>query len=294
MFKKVHFSVPFAFLILVTIQCSEEEVEQPIATAGEMIATLDGKAWKSTTPAAVVANGQLMVTGLGEDGTRIDVVVSELAKKKFVVDGLIGGSTSLNTVSLTPKNADISNPLYTSAYFETTAVGEVTITELDETKKTISGTFTSKVTRLVPSETTIEIKQGSFTDITYTEGQGNIPGNTASLKVNGSAFVAAQVAGVVGFGKLTISMTQGTKGVTLIVPAASATGTFSLESFGSDYSAMYIDGNTSYESTSGALTISKHDKAAKRIEGTFNFSGALFPTGGGTLSVTDGNFALTY
>jgi hypothetical protein len=81
----------------------------------------------------------------------------------------------------------------------------------------------------------------------------------------------------------------------LAFPIASKRVTYDLAGLESTNYGLYNYGTDSYESDAGSqVTISKHDKTAKRIEGTFNFNGKTFPNGDKNVTVSEGSFAVTY
>ncbi len=274
------------------MSCSEDDVK--IAAAGQMIATVENQAWSSSSAVALIYDGNITISGESADGSQTVLFVSSSAIGTFAVSGAMGSAPE-NIVSFTPKDADVlTNPTYSSTYSEEAAIGEIIITEIDETNKTISGTFHCKVSRFLPEEKEIEMKSGSFTKIPYTEDGGSTADNTFSVKINGSAFVPTTIGGVSGFGTITLNFATGNKAISISVPDDTNTGSFDFETFGGSYSAVYTDNTTVYESVSGSITINVHDKTNDRIEGTFSFGGELFPLGGGSLSVTEGSFGVSY
>ena len=62
----------------------------------------------------------------------------------------------------------------------------------------------------------------------------------------------------------------------------------------SPYSVTCMLPDNSYVSKSGSLLITKHDKAGRRIEGTFNMVAEVWPSGGSPITVTEGAFAIDY
>lgn len=274
------------------MSCSEDDVK--IAAAGQMIATVENQAWSSSSAAALIYDGNIAITGESADGSQTVLFVGSSVTGTFSVSGALGSAPE-NIVSFTPANANVTtNPTYSSTYSAKSGIGEIIITEIDQTNKTITGTFNCKVSRFLPEEKEIEMKSGSFTKIPYTEDQGNTADNTFSAKINGAAFVPTTIGGVSGFGKITLNFAAGNKAIAISVPDNTNIGTFNFDTFGGNYSAVYTDNSTVYESVSGSITIAVHDKTSDRIEGTFNFGGELFPTGGGSLTVTAGSFGVSY
>jgi hypothetical protein len=290
--RKISLLPVFTFLIFLNVSCSKDD-DVKVAPVGGMIATVDNVSWTSSQPVAIIYDGNISITGIGADGSEIVITVKGATKGKFTISGTLM-SVPDNLLSFTPANASIDNPTYSSTYLEEASVGEVVISEIDETKKTISGTFTSKIMRMTPEEKTIIVKSGSFNEVAYTTGQGGNPDNTFSATVDGSSFTVTTVSGVESFGSILLNFAKTGKAMAITVSATTNTGTFAFGSSGDDYYATFVDNATMYQSTSGSITISSHDKTNDRIEGTFSFNGSQFPSGEGTVTVTNGSFAVSY
>lgn len=288
--KKTNY-ILLAIALSLILSCSNDESEKEIAPEGSMIAKIEGSSWKSEQAAAVIFNDAISIVGTdGDDnGIELSVLTSNVAGTYMVK----GTETSLPDalVSYTP-SGEIA---YFSSYFpEAVTVGKMIITEIDEVNKTISGTFECKVKRLVPEEKELEIKEGSFTRIPYTSDASAPTDNTFSAKVDGINFGATIIGGVKAFNTITLNATNGTKGIAISLPATVTTGSHNFGGISDDYYATYLSGSTYYQSTSGSVNITKHDTAAKLIEGTFSFAAELFPAGGGSVSVTAGAFSISY
>lgn len=275
--------------------CSEEEEKAKSAPDGALIATVAGKSWSSKIAGAVVIDGDMTISAESADGSHIVLVLNGAEVGTYVVSGIVDNESPENFVSYTPPGADVmTNPTYVSSnMFEKTNVGEVRITEVDLVNKTVSGTFICKVKRTVPQDAEIEIKSGSFTKVVYQEEPGSLPGNEFSAKIAGSTFAPSTMGGVKSFGYIVVSA-SGTASVGIGIDASTGTGTFDLGPMGSDYYATVVKNGTSYESVSGTLKITLHDKVNGRIEGTFSFTAEIFLTGGSPISVTEGSFAVSY
>jgi len=292
MVKQCKVFVLMATLWLSVSSCSEEEGGK-VAADGSIIARVDGVDWETDVAAAGLISGQITITGIGNDGSSLVLHAASATTGTFPLSGSLISID--HSISFIPPESDINNPLYISSHLNESNIGEIRITEFDDVNKTVSGTFHSKVMRFLPEEAIIEIKSGSFTKVPYEEELSSVPDNTFSAKVNGVTFPPLMVSGVSSFGRIVLSVSSsGGKGIAINVPDDTNTGTFSLGTMGEEYYATYNEGTTMYESVSGSIAITKHDKTNDRIEGTFNFTGQLFPLGGGSLSVTEGSFAISY
>ena len=111
-----------------------------------MISTVDGKSWASQTIGANISNGYITITGTSSDGTRIDISIKDTKTGTYPVAGIPVNGTTVpnNIVTYVPANSTVSNPLFVSTNLTDTNVGSIIITEIDQTAKTISGTFSSK------------------------------------------------------------------------------------------------------------------------------------------------------
>jgi hypothetical protein len=63
---------------------------------------------------------------------------------------------------------------------------------------------------------------------------------------------------------------------------------------GDDIHAIYTVDHVSFVSSSGTLTITKHDTSAKSVEGTFSFVGESIAEDGSTHTLTAGTFFILY
>ncbi len=268
--------------------CSDDNTEKKIAAPGTMIATIEGDPWISNTVDASMYEGWLSISGTNE----ITVILSVDGKLhgEYEIDGEANPSSS--TVGIT---ADTN--LYYSSNTKGDKVGDIIITEIDNTNQTVSGTFVAKVTKQ-PDGKTVELKDGSFTKIPFVDRSKVV--SSFEAKVNGSNFVSASLGHQDnGWDMLLYFYDQAGNSINLAVPANVTPGTYSFGSPPSDlYFAMYnVPGATTlttYASQSGSVTITEHDIAGKRIKGTFSFGGKVFPEGDGTVDVTDASFEVYY
>ena len=114
-------------------------------------------------------------------------------------------------------------------------------------------------------------------------------------KVNTAAFVPTVIGGTQYMGQLILNFSQGsTQSIALTLPENISAGSYTFSDY--TYSALYTaQSQAMYESASGTLTITKHDKAKKVIEGSFTFEAVPFAgMGAGECTVSATKFSVTY
>jgi uncharacterized protein DUF6252 len=111
--------------------------------------------------------------------------------------------------------------------------------------------------------------------------------------VNGADFSAhLSTISTSGVETIGISGTQDQASIFLSVPSNIVEGTYSFDE--QMYRATYsLSGVDYYGSGNGTIVISEHDKANKKIKGTFQFTGVKYNTTS-TVSVTEGSFEGNY
>ena len=111
--------------------------------------------------------------------------------------------------------------------------------------------------------------------------------------LGGNAFTAGTASGTLNGSSIVVSGITGTKILSLTVPSTATAGTTYNIGGANTMSYTPNGGSTMYAATSGSITVTKHDAANDKIEGTF--SGVLTNTGGsGTIAVASGEFNVTY
>lgn len=266
------------------------------------MATVDEKEWKAAQTSAVIDEGMISIIGMDSEGNALGLSASGTTTGTYTISPSPTGMEDAHTASYTPANASMTNTTYSSIKkMEETVGGTLVITEIDEENQLISGTFTANVSRMNQDNETVTIlaiTNGSFNKVKYTTEPTTGPENSFSGKLDGASFTPTIVSGMTAFGKLTLNFSNSSsQTIGLAIPADIIAGEYALSGMGSTYSATYNESqNRVYEAASGKLTISKHDKAAKRVEGTFNFEAQPFPGSNatGTHSITEATFALTY
>lgn len=250
-------------------------------------ADFNGATWNASSASAQVGGDFISIVGL--KGTQGESFA-------FLVEANTPGTypANVNILAYTPANDEygywslnVDNP------DENT--GSITITNIDTTNRTISGTFQFKgywtdsdVTNIAP----IQFTNGVFTNVPYTDYTDD-GADTFYAKVNGVEFVDTDILAVtvnefIGIGAKNDEFESISVGIneSLVEGTYTITGNISTDVVQATYS---LDDTTSYTATSGTVTITS--KTADRIVGTFSFT----TSGGGvTYTITEGQFDVSY
>jgi hypothetical protein len=265
---------------------------------GNFVARINGVPWQSavSTEQASIIQGLINITGISADNQQISMTMSGTGVGTY---HLFLGSTSLATYA----NIDSSFMYaYSTNGASDTALagGQVTITEIDQTNQTISGTFSFNVDRVIDSQHKT-ITQGVFTKLPYSTSLAPTANkDTLTATIDTRVWVGNAIQVTVNGSELTIvgSSADGTQSVGLLMPANAAPGSYLLDGSNPSYLGVYtvlVNSNTSgLVSVSGQLNIAQNNTATSRISGTFTFS-ASNPTDPTQVhSVTSGVFSVYY
>jgi len=271
-------------------------------TAGPAVFTVDfgGKTFTATSTQAVVADGVIVISGVrGSKGETVGLAITGSKVGTYSGDNIILSYDPSTDSEYTYNNFD-----------ETESNGTVTITSINTTTKTISGTFNftgywGDTDANLPS---VAFTNGKFTDIPYTTT--TTPGGGGDGGDNGDdQYVKATVAGAAvdfsGDITKTSSVIDGVtyinifgqnpttqQQITLNLNGKSTAGTYTITDSALNVNASYstYDANDNYFNyigQSGTLTIISN--TGGYIKGTFSFSG-LNPDDDTTIQVTAGTF----
>lgn len=257
--------------------------------AGTLSVKLDGSTWSNTLATATILNGMTNISALGTNGDALTITLSAET----------AGTYTLSTTSA-HASAYVLDQTGTSSAFtsngSTSGGGRVVITEIDEANKTISGTFEFDVVRPTTQESH-SFTEGVFSKIPYETTISGSGDNTLTAKIDGNAFTASAVSGLLFNNQIQVSAanSDNSQSIGLVIPENASTGTFSIgEPFFDDYSAQYNIGSTTFlSSTSGQIIITAHDVSNQRIEGTFSFSAEDFGQAN-QAEITEGTFSTSY
>lgn len=163
--------------------------------------------------------------------------------------------------------------------------GSITISELDETNKTLSGIF--KFDAFLSNIDTIYVSKGVLYNISYIGGDIADPNNAGifNAKVNGNLFMPITVSSRNTGNAILTSASSADATLVISVPANVVVGVYSLPRAG--FAARYQGTDGPESTTGGLIEILEHNITAKTIKGTFSFVTE-------TTEITEGLFDVTY
>ncbi|WP_333876124.1 DUF6252 family protein [Flavobacterium sp.] len=250
-------------------------------------ADFSGSTWTATATQAVISGNFITISAIRPNGEGFG----------FLVDASATGTYPANTniLAYTPAGSEYG---YWSTNFDNPEenTGSITITNINTTNNTISGTFNFKgywsdttMSSILP----VQFTNGEFTNIPFiTQGQ---TGDTFYAKVNGSEFVDVDILAIttqIGAQEFISVAAQDANlnSMTVSVRSSLGPGTYNITgNTATDLvQAIYdFDGND-YNAVSGSVTIVS--KTATRIKGNFTYV-----TNGTTpFTVTQGAFDVEY
>jgi len=250
-------------------------------------ADFSGATWSATTAQAVISGNFITISGVKANGEGFG----------FLVEANTTGTYPANTnlLAYTPAGSEYG---YWGTNFDNPDenTGSITISNINTTNNTLSGTFSFKgywsdtsVTSILP----VQFTNGIFQNIPFiTQDQ---TGDTFFAKVGGTEFVDVDI--------LTTTITVGSQefisigaqnaalnSMTVSVKSSLGTGTYPITGNATTdgVQAIYDFNDTNYNASSGSITISS--KTATRIKGTFNF----VTNGTPPFTITEGAFDVEY
>ena len=280
-----------SLVAVVLMSCSDDSDDEvaPDITApvGKISAKISGASFEATGGAQISNNEILLGGNVGNEALSI-IITKGATTGTYDVKGAPVGITPDAEINYT---SNLGSNLYSSIFAPNgTKVGTVTVTEIDEANKTISGTFSSTVS--LENGTSKEIT-GSFNKVPYVTAAAS----TLTAKIDGQAFTSTVAVGANAQGAIAVNgqALNGSKIIMVsfnddIVPGTYPIGEPGME----DAYATYTVGMDIFMSTTGSLTITKHDKTLKRVEGSFSFTAEPFLETGTEHTITQGTFAITY
>ncbi|NGX84419.1 DUF6252 family protein [Aequorivita sp. KMM 9714] len=163
--------------------------------------------------------------------------------------------------------------------------GMVTISEVNEVNKTISGIF--HFNAILPGIDTIYVSNGTLFDIPYNNSTELDPVNagTFSAKINDNEFLPFIVSARKTTHRISISANNVNSKITLNFKPDVSTGNYALPN--STVQAIYTNADGSKTTREGVVSLSEHNTSEKTMKGTFSFNTD------NTL-ITEGKFNITY
>lgn len=290
------------FLVLFSValfNCGGDDGEDiAIAAEGTLQANINGEQWVAKQPFANINGEYINIVAINEAGDNLAISVKGTTTGTYSTTDIVDLLPVVNA-GLSPANVSINNPTFGSVGPDAPLEGKVTITELDQEAGIISGNFELTLMRFLgqDGDSVLTITDGSFNKIVLQEENMQMPGdNYFTAKVDGNTMSVETATAVLSMGRLVITGVNGAgEGVSLQLPSDITAGSYTFGSYGDTYSATYAPAATSiFSSDSGSFTITEHDTTTKWIEGTFSFEGSPYPSGTGSVTVTEGTFGVSY
>jgi hypothetical protein len=296
------FHVLSGILILSFFGCNKElSYEIPAnggnnSVAGDFRAKIDSVQWvaANNTKGATILNGVINISGVSSDNKMISITLVGQSTGTYPVDINSPGIAAYNEIT----NGIITSSFATNGSADTSqSGGSVTITAIDKTKKTISGTFhfngfdANSGVRKVVSE-------GVFNQLPYTTSLP--PANstdTFRVKIGGVAYSAQSISTQIISGQIYVqgAPLDGSSSVGIYMPQSVQPGSYTLDFSGGTYIGQYSPDpiHILVSQGAGTLTIIQNDATARRIKGNFNFTASdLGHTQ--TAQLTEGYFSVRY
>ena len=294
------FHVLWAVLLFSFFSCSKEHsLEKPIGSGGNNTgnfrAKIDGTDWVAVdnTISVTVLSGLINITGTSSDNKAITLTILSDQPGTYTFDQNSSSLASLDEVELGGPVSFTTNQSSDPAQ----SGGTVTITHIDQTNKTISGTFSFNG---FDSNSGVKkvITEGVFQNLPYSNSLPPASStDTLTVKIGGVPFTAASIAAPIISGSLFVqgAASNGTSFVGLYMPQNVQPGTYTLDFFGGTFIGQYSpDPNTILVSQGkGTLTIIENNTTTKRIKGNFSFE-ASDVSNTQTVLLTEGYFSVGY
>jgi polyisoprenoid-binding protein YceI len=150
-------------LAIVFIQCKKDD-DSPtnlINPTASMTAKVNGASWSAVTRATTLQSGNFVISGTGSlNGNNVMAIT---------VFGATAGTYNLDPLtSQVQFTANYSTVVGNTDSIYQAYQGVVTISNVDAANKKVSGTFSFKA-RLQDMVTEVDVTEGSFSNLSYTE-----------------------------------------------------------------------------------------------------------------------------
>jgi hypothetical protein len=261
----------FLFVLLATVSLISCEDTQTNEVA--LQAKVDDRLYTSTDArAALNEDGTLTIQGFNDEES-MTIQLSRLGEGNFTI-----GEGSYNYAVY----EDMGGSIYTT---NPNGEGVVTISELNETNKTLSGTFNFNA--FLPGIDTIYVSQGTLYNVSYTGGDIVDPTNAGlfSAKVDGNQFIPVTVSSRNTGNTIITSGSTANATIVISVTANVEPGDYTLPRGG--FAAKYQGVTGPEDTVEGLVTILEHNISEKTIKGTFSFIT-------NRTDITEGQFDVTY
>ncbi|QAA81805.1 hypothetical protein EI546_08770 [Aequorivita sp. H23M31] len=244
--------VLFLLILISMVSCEDHETNEFAIQA-----KIGDRLYISTEARASMGeDGGYIIQG-SSSSESLTIRLSQLKEDTFMI-----GEGSSNYATFEDFNGNLFSTL-------PDGTGSVTISEVDEVNKTLSGIFNFNAT--LPGIDTIYVSKGVLYNVPYDFGQIDIPGEagTFSAKINGVPFLPLIVTAVEAGGSIKVAGSKLTESIVLTLPSGVQLGEFQLSDEG--YSATYQNEEGMQTSTEGRISITEHDLVTGSLKGTFSF-----------------------
>lgn len=258
----------FLLAILSLTSCEDIEGNDPALQAN-----IDNTFYSSNdTRGSVNGDGSLTIQGFTQQET-LTLQLSRLA----VGDFRIGEETSNYAIF-----ENFVGDVYTT---RPNGQGIINISEVNETDKTITGTFNFNA--FLPGIDTIYVSKGVLYNVSYVSGEISDPNNagTFSANVDGNPFTPTTVTASNNDGTIFISATGVNSSMLISVPSDVEPEIYQIPRTG--FNAKYQGPNGPETTQSGNILIIEHNTTDKTIKGAFSF-------GTNRSEITMGDFNVAY
>lgn len=258
----------FLFATLSLISCEDIETNDVALQAN-----VDNRFYASTDArASLNEDGTLTIQGFTQEES-LTLHISRLATGNFTI---AEGKPNYAIFE------DMGGNIYTT---RPDGEGTVTISELNETNKTISGTFNFNA--FLPGIDTIYVSKGALHNVSYTGGDIDDPTNAGvfKAKVNGNQFLPIVVSSRNTGNTIITSGSTANSTIIISIKPDVEPGEYTVPRSG--FSAKYQDVTGPETTDEGIINILEHNTSAKTIKGTFSFIT-------NRSEITEGEFNVTY
>ena len=256
---------------------------------GTITCKIDGVDWSASgdLAAITVQQGITNITGKAADGTIVTISIQGEGVGTFA---LAEGGDHAGIYSKGDGSASFSSNQGSDA------TAKCIISKVNTSDSTMTGTFQFTAFRLIDG-TQVKVTDGKFTNVKFATEVTNTTAGFFKCKIDGTQFNAGIVAGQVPGQYLMLvgSASIGVPSIGLNLDPNIAVGVTNFDGvFGTNFAQYNPNSSTFLSSDSGKVTITKHDKAAKLIEGTFEFEATELGSSVVLATITDGSFSIKY
>lgn len=243
----------FFFLVTLTFISCEDIETNDVA----LQANIDNRFYASAdTRAAINPDSTLTIQGFTKEEA-LTLQLSNLAEGNFRIGN---GSRNYGIFE------DFGGNVYTS---RPNGEGMVTISEINQTNKTITGTF--HFNAFLAGIDTLYVSNGVLHNVSYANGNIGDPTNagTFSAKVNGNDFTPISVSTRDTGNTIIISGAAANSSIIISVPVSVELGEYTLPRGG--FSAKYQNANGPETTEAGTISVLEHNRQERTIKGAFSF-----------------------